>query len=519
MLKQKFILHQNIVRISLKSCVLSCILRIFKVIHSFIVALVLHKLFLSSLDLLTLDILPVAHLIIHRVILRNLLWSRSLSCSLHTILISHFFLSVSLKVTSSLIHLLFSSSSQVCADWMHMIASALIASHLFIIVIVMLLLILTFMSLSVGVRGYACNNFLFFSIINGLFIKWTQFRYLSLNVHTAWRLLKHHFTFILILKMLDGALFDVSDTKGSSLIDIHSGRILIVALTLIVIINYHLRFFLRLILLLFFILFLTWLIFKRLLLIRRHFIVVLTYNVQRLSFFFLLARIIVFICFCNRTGSYTWNQLIIWSLMLCIGRWAGTWIMRNRWILLLLLLKLLLISFNFAQIQLVHDRLFLGLLLLGFLIFYLVFFSFKKIYLLFLSWFPALLRVEILSRWINIIFSVIRNGINRVMIKHWACVCVDKGWVCLDEAGLDIVIGRCLSHPQDRGWVFPEESAAVWPHNLLLCHLGMIDSGLFSWQWMMLNLHQGGLMIRPHNDHWRLVLWSRRVHLDVVSVW
>jgi hypothetical protein len=164
--------------------------------------------------------------------------------------------------------------------------------------------------------------------------------------------------------MLNWTFFDISDAECPSLVDLDSCRVLIVVLTLIILVNDHLRFFLRLILLLFFILFLAWLIFIRLLLfITGHFFIVLSNDVQRLHlFFFLLTCIIVFIRFFNRTGSYTWNQLIIRGLMLGVSWRASAWIMRNNWILLLLL-KLLLISFNFAQIQLIHNRLLLGLLL------------------------------------------------------------------------------------------------------------------------------------------------------------
>jgi hypothetical protein len=74
--------------------------------------------------------------------------------------------------------------------------------------------------------------------------------------------------------------------------------------------------------LLLFFLSLAWLIiFIRLLLfIRGHFFIVLTYDVQRLDLLHVfLAGIIILICFCYRTGSYTRNQLIIRSLMLGVG--------------------------------------------------------------------------------------------------------------------------------------------------------------------------------------------------------
>jgi hypothetical protein len=164
--------------------------------------------------------------------------------------------------------------------------------------------------------------------------------------------------------MLDWAFFDISNAEGTCLIDVNSRGVLIVALTLIILVNDHLRFFLWLILLLFF-LTLAWLIiFIRLLLfIWRHFLVVFTYDVQRLDLFYiLLAGIIIFICFSYWTGGYTWNHLIVGGLMLGVGWRACAWIMRNNWILLLLL-NLLLICFNLTQIQLIHNRLLLRLLL------------------------------------------------------------------------------------------------------------------------------------------------------------
>lgn len=74
LLKQKFILHQNVVSVGLiGSICLGLIMSLFKVIHRLIIHLVLNKLFLSSLDLFTLDIISVADFIIDRVILRDLL--------------------------------------------------------------------------------------------------------------------------------------------------------------------------------------------------------------------------------------------------------------------------------------------------------------------------------------------------------------------------------------------------------------------------------------------------------------
>jgi len=65
-----------------------------------------------------------------------------------------------------------------------------------------------------------------------------------LDIDTTGGLLEHHISLILVLKVLDGTFFDISDAKSASLVDIHSCRVLIVALTLIVLVNDHLRFFL-----------------------------------------------------------------------------------------------------------------------------------------------------------------------------------------------------------------------------------------------------------------------------------
>lgn len=70
--------------------------------------------------------------------------------------------------------------------------------------------------------------------------------------------------------------------------------------------------------------------------------------------------------------------------------------MRNNWVLLLLL-NLLLICFNLAQIQLVHNGLLLRLLLTFKAFILVIFLSLIKFDYIFLSRFPAFLR-EILSR-------------------------------------------------------------------------------------------------------------------------
>jgi hypothetical protein len=72
--------------------------------------------------------------------------------------------------------------------------------------------------------------------------------------------------------------------------------------------------------------------------------------------------------------------------------------MRNNLILLLLLLKLLLICFNFTQIELIYNRLLLRLLLCFYVVNFMIFLIFIKIYTFLLSRFPALLRIELLSR-------------------------------------------------------------------------------------------------------------------------
>jgi hypothetical protein len=177
---------------------------------------------------------------------------------------------------------------------------------------------------------------------------------------------------------------------------------------------------------------------------------------------------------------------------MCVGWRASAWIMRNNLILLLLLLKLLLICFNFTQIKLIHNRLLLCLLLCFYVVIFMIFLIFIKIYTFLLSRFPALLRIELLSRWINLIFFdqfVISNGIHWVMIEHWARIRIDQRWIRLYKPRLHIVIGCGLCHSQYRCGVFPEESAAIRPHNLFLCHFRMINGGFFGRQRVMLNLN------------------------------
>lgn len=68
-MKQELILHQNIASVSLVSRRLCLILRLLEVVHGLIVTLILNEHFLSSLNLLTLDVISVACLTFFGVIL------------------------------------------------------------------------------------------------------------------------------------------------------------------------------------------------------------------------------------------------------------------------------------------------------------------------------------------------------------------------------------------------------------------------------------------------------------------